>query len=167
VITRTLILGAAAAIMPTMALAAPTAASTPAAKSAPQPVNRAAFQANIDRNFQAIDTNKDGQLSSTELAVFEGQVQQRRIGVLRKNFEARFVSLDTNKDGQLTKAEFMAMAPTTSAAKPNGAATVIKLDLNKDGKVSIDEYRRPALANFDKADVNKDGVLSPGEGKRK
>ena len=160
-----------AATTPTLAAAQsapakPGAARPAAAQQQPQQApTRANAIKGLDANFKTVDTNGDGNLSSTELAAAEGKVQQRRIAARRAQHEAGFTKLDTNKDGSLSKAEFMAAAPTASSAAPNGASLVTQLDKNKDGKVTVDEYRAPVLATFDRADTNKDGVLSDAERK--
>ena len=157
-----------AAATPTLAAAQTTpaqpGANRPAAQQQ-QPTNRASVIRGLDANFKTVDTNGDGNLSSSELAAAEGKVQQRRIAARRTQHEATFTRLDTNKDGSLSKAEFMAAAPNAASASPNGAALVARLDANKDGRVTAEEYRAPVLATFDRADTNKDGVLSDAERK--
>jgi len=151
-------LSAAAAQAARPAAAQPKPAATPA----PAPT-RANLVKSTDAAFKSIDTNADGTLSAAELGVAEGKVQQQRIAQLRSRAEAEFAKLDTNKDGTLSKAEFMAVAPATSSATPNGAAIVTQLDKNKDGKVTADEFRAPRLTAFDRIDANHDGTLSPAE----
>jgi Ca2+-binding EF-hand superfamily protein len=142
-------------------------AAKPAAAQAAKPAAPAPTRANLvkqtDGAFKSIDTNADGTLSAAELGVAEGKVQQQRIAQLRSRAEAEFAKLDTNKVGSLSKAEFMAVAPQTSSATPNGAAIVTQLDKNKDGKVTADEFRAPRLTAFDRIDANHDGTLSPAE----
>ena len=163
------IAGALSAAAATPAIAAQAAPAKPGAArpaAAPQQQStRANVVKGLDTNFKAVDTNGDGNLSSTELAAAEGKVQQRRLAQRRAQHEAGFTRLDTNKDGSLSKAEFMAAAPTSSSAAPNGASLVTRLDANKDGRVTAEEYRGPVLAQFDRADTNKDGVLSEAERK--
>ncbi len=149
---------------PLTAAVAPAAAQAAKPAAAPTQVpTRANLVKQTDGSFKAIDTNSDGSLSAAELGVAEGKVQQQRIAQLRGRADAEFAKLDTNKDGQLSKAEFMAVAPTTSSAKPNGAAIVTTLDKNKDGKVTADEFRAPRLTAFDRLDTNHDGTLSQAE----
>jgi hypothetical protein len=52
---------------------------------------------------------------------------------------------------------------TLSSAAPSGAQALAQLDKNKDGKVSLDEYRAPKLASFDKLDTNHDGTINAAE----
>jgi len=156
----TIALGAGA---PALATAAPApAASKPAAAAQAAPT-RAALLRGLDTAFKNIDANGDGSISAAEAQATEGKIQQQQLARRRANIEAEFGKLDTNNDGQLRKAEFMAAAPTAPANAPNGAAVVAQLDKNKDGKVSIDEYRAPRLAIFDKLDTNKDGTISATE----
>ena len=91
------------------------------------------------------------------------KVLQNRAATVRSRLEAEFNKLDTNKDGSLSKAEFMAAAPGGPTTAPNGAPALAQLDKNKDGKVSLDEYRAPQLATFDKLDTNHDGTISAAE----
>jgi Ca2+-binding EF-hand superfamily protein len=159
------LLSSAALIL--LASGAPLSAAVAAQAAKPAAAAQAPTRANLvkqtDGAFKSIDTNADGTLSAAELGVAEGKVQQQRIAQLRSRAEAEFAKLDTNKDGSLSKAEFMAVAPQTSSATPNGAAIVTQLDKNKDGKVTADEFRAPRLTAFDRIDANHDGTLSPAE----
>lgn len=134
-----------------------------AAQPAQQQPNRATLLRNLDANFQSLDTNKDGSLSQAELAAAEAKAQQQRLAQVRAQADAQFTRLDTNRDGQLSKTEFMAAVPQRPAAAATGAGVLAQLDRNKDQKVSIDEYRTPMLAGFDRFDTNKDGTISPAE----
>lgn len=162
---RHISLAAAVALTATApAFAAAATGAGQAAKPASAEVQtRAGVLKNLDSNFKAIDTNGDGTLNSSELAVAEGKVQQQRLAAIRARVGNEFTKLDTNKDGQLSKAEFMAAAPQSASAAPNGANLVAQLDKNKDGKVSSDEYRTPMLSRFDAIDTNHDGALSATE----
>jgi len=143
-----------------LSVAAPALAQQPAA-SAPAPT-RAEIINSLQTNFKGLDSNGDGSLSQTEVAAAETKRLQQRAAQLRAQGEAQFGKLDTNRDGQLSRAEFLAAAPTLPAAG-NGATIVKQLDKNNDSKISIDEYRAPVLANFDRADTNKDGTISQAE----
>jgi Ca2+-binding EF-hand superfamily protein len=46
---------------------------------------------------------------------------------------------------------------------PDGSRLLARFDAKHDGKVTLEEYRAPALAAFDRLDKNHDGVLSPEE----
>ena len=142
---------------------APAKPAAAAAKPAAQPVTRAAVTKQLDGTFKAIDTNGDGTLTVQEISAAELKVLQQRAGAMRNRLDGEFTKLDTNKDGQLSKAEFLAGAPAGPTSAPNGAPALAQLDKNKDGKVSVDEYRAPRLAVFDKADTNHDGTISTAE----
>jgi hypothetical protein len=166
VLHRNLGLAAAAVLTASASLAAaptPARPGTNPQAAQQQAPTRAALLKGVDANFKAIDTNGDGTLNSAELGAAEGKVQQQRIAQIRGKLDAEFTKLDTNKNGSLDKNEFMAAAPNSSSATPNGAAIVTKLDANKDGRVSADEYRAPVLGTFDRMDTNHDGTLSTAE----
>lgn len=165
-----LMLAAAAALAgssPALATAVAAAPAKPTAKPAPKPAaqafTRVALTKQLDGTFKAVDTNGDGTLTAQEIGAAELKVLQQRAGAMRGRLDAEFTKLDTNKDGQLSKVEFMAAAPAGPTAAPNGAPALAELDKNKDGKVSLDEYRGPRLAVFDKADTNHDGTISTAE----
>ena len=164
---RYLMLGAsiaAAAAAPAFATAAPAPApkaATPA--PAAQPLTRAAMTKQIDGAFKTVDTNGDGTLSAAEIGAAELKVLQQRAGAVRSRMDAEFTKLDTNHDGQLSKVEFMAATPQGPTTAPNGAPVLARFDKNKDGKVTIDEYRAPQLATFDRLDTNHDGTISATE----
>ena len=81
---------------------------------------------------------------------------------MRQQVDTRFAQLDTNKDGQLSKAEFMAVAPTRTAAVGNGQNLLTPLDKNKDAKVSLDAsatFRHPEWAEYAKTEELDDRDL--------
>ena len=164
-IAAMLALATSAAAFATAAPAqAPRAAAPVKAPAAAQaPANRAAILKNLDANFKVVDTNGDGVLTQPEIVAAESKGVQQRLANVRSKMDAEFTKLDTNRDGQLNKAEFMAAAPTAPSSAPTGAGILAQLDKNKDGKISVDEYRAPVLARFDRADTNKDGAISPTE----
>lgn len=167
---RVSILAAAAVAVPAFSVSAnvaPTrnvaqAKAAPRAAAAPTVVTRTSFTKGIDARFAALDTNKDGSLSDSEIAAGQTQAVQRVRGAQHQRLEAQFKKLDTNKDGALSMAEF------TAAARPvrsNGSSEqrLKAIDSNKDGKVSLQEYRSRPLASFDRMDANKDGTVTAQE----
>ena len=50
------------------------------------------------------------------------------------------------------------MRPTSTPSR-----SCSKLDTNHDGKISVEEFRAPRVAAFNRADTNHDGVLTAQE----
>ena len=145
------------------ALAIPAAASAQQKQQAqaPQSETRANFASKVDGAFTAVDANKDGFVTRTEIMAMQTKELQALKARQQQQLDAEFKKLDTNHDNSLNLAEFKAAMPPLPAAAPD--APLARLDTNKDGKVSKDEYRNPKLADFDKADANHDGTLTTQE----
>jgi len=140
---------------------AQAATAQPGASAAPQAMTKAALTAQLDNNFNQVDTNKDKSLSQAEIQAVQAKNMAEAKAELDKRIAAEFAKLDSDKNGQLTLAEFKAFAP---GPKSQPAADLIKqLDRNGDGKVVQDEFRAAPLANFDRIDLNKDGTISADE----
>ena len=152
---------AAASAAPAVQLAQATQPKA-AASQAPKPMTKADFTKGIDSRFTAIDTNKDGSLSSAEIGAVQTRAMQQAAIAQQQKLEAEFKKLDTNKDNQVSLAEFKAALPPITA-RETPAQMLAQLDTNKDGKVSTAEYRTLPLANFDRMDANKDGTVTPQE----
>lgn len=129
--------------------------SKPAARTQPAPLTREAASAQLQAQFQALDTNKDGFLSQAEIAAGVQAQRARVIAAVRKQREAAFVAMDTNKDGQLSREEFLAGGPKFTGPVPDGSKALARFDTNKDGKVSLNEYLSVALAGFDRANATR------------
>jgi len=127
------------------------AGSSKPASTQPAPLTREAASAQLQAQFQALDTNKDGFLSQAEIAAGVQAQRARVIAAVRKQREAAFLAMDTNKDGQLSREEFLAGGPKFTGPAPNGSKALARFDTNKDGKVSQNEYLSVALAAFDRA----------------
>ena len=129
---------------------------------APQQISKADFTKNVDARFAVIDTNKDGNLSSAEIAAMQAKALADAAAAEQKQIEADFKKLDTNNDNSLSLAEFKAAAP---ALRPRQTAEqmLAELDANKDGKVTAAEYRSGPLAQFEKADADHNGILTAQE----
>lgn len=140
----------------------------------------------IAKNFDVMDTNKDGQVTLAERNGAINTYMQKQQAVqaqaatkARKDFEDRFAKADTNKDGALSKKEASsAAAPGFPVMNKNFDA----MDKDRNGKVTIserenflrDESRRQIdkqqaeaqkkfEASFAVADTNKSGGLSKKE----
>lgn len=147
-----------------IAAAAPLAAQTAGSAGAqPQTIARTAVVSDLSTSFKNLDTNKDGNLSQSEVAAAEAKMIQGRVAEIRADMEAQFAKADTNKDGQLSKAEFLAAGPKPPSTAPTGADIIGQLDTNKDGKISLAEFSAERLGDFDSLDTNHDGTLSVAE----
>jgi Ca2+-binding EF-hand superfamily protein len=142
--------------------AAPMTAQSPAAKWSPE-----AAQAKMLQHWMHADSDKDGQLSKTE-------VQAAGLRPLVQFFDF----IDTNKDGKLGEAELKAWA----AASTTGRQERPRHSMNPQGtppahgkdqphppheggmNYKTPEQRRADMQErFNKADTNKDGGLSKAE----
>ena len=153
------------------------------AKGPRGPETRAEAQAEAQKHFAMVDTNKDGAVTQAEAdaarAAMKGQWQKKR-GERRAEM---FGKLDTDKNGQLSPAEFNAPRPDRGKGDGEhrghmrghrggmmgggmmGGDMFARLDANKDGKVTLAEASAKRLEMFDKADANKDGTVTPEERK--
>jgi Ca2+-binding EF-hand superfamily protein len=87
---------------------------------------RQAVQSAVQTGFAAADTNRDGQLSNSE-------VNAAMSGIARQVAQASFQQADTDNDGQISQAEF-----EKAMAEPVRVAFAV-MDLNHDGKLSPQE----------------------------
>lgn len=147
--------GAPAATSQRPAQPAPTAA---APRTPPPPMAKAAFLANVDKEFEAMDTNKDKKLTKAEIEQFRvRQIATRR----QQQNRALFAQLDIDKNGYLSAQEFERVAGPSPTV--NVQPLMDKIDANKDQQVTPAEYRAGASADFDRLDTNRDGALSSAE----
>jgi Ca2+-binding EF-hand superfamily protein len=87
----------------------------------------------LARNFDAVDANKDGKLTSEEIraAFSKGTFTQD----MRARGDEMFKKADANNDGFLSEDE-------AARASPRMAQNFAQMDANKDGKLSRDEIRK-------------------------
>ena len=141
------------------ALASAASAQTPA--SASQPRTKAQLTQGLGQRFNVLDSNRDGNITKTEIEAAAARARQEADSTIAKRAEEGFKKLDTDKNGQLSLAEFKASIPPMQA-RP--ADTVLqRLDANKDGKITLQEFGAPTMAAFDRLDANKDGTVSDQE----
>ena len=84
----------------------------------------------LAKNFDQIDTNKDGQLSRDELKAFK----KAHKGDRKAKADERFKHADTNGDGKISKAE-------AEKGAPRLAKKFDAIDTNKDGQLTQEELR--------------------------
>ncbi len=152
----------------------------------------AAKHPRLAERFDAIDANKDGQLTQDELKAHlaangykdgrgghgnshskldtdGSKAISRSEAASHPRLAERFDAIDTNKDGQLTQDEMKAHRATSSDKdRAQNAEEVFKrLDADNSGGVSKAEAaQRPRLAkHFDAIDANKDGQITREEAK--
>lgn len=119
-------------------------------------LSRAEVDAGMPRmakDFDAIDTNKDGKITQDEMRAFgekrRAQMQSQRGGQggpggqggrrpdpeqMKQHFAEEFKKADTDGDGMLSKAE-------AEKSMPGLAKHFDQIDANKDGKITQDEIR--------------------------
>jgi hypothetical protein len=142
----------------------------PAAKA---PMTKAAMLARADARFDALDTNKDGQLSAEErkagMERARAAMAERRGGGERPDKAGRggqmaermLARVDTNGDGLISRAEHRAAAEARFA----------RMDANNNGVIDPEERRGPRMgkrgggagAMLRGADTNRDGAVSRAE----
>lgn len=85
----------------------------------------------LEKHFDEIDTNKDGQISKDEMRAFTKSRKQAR----KHKAEERFSKADTDHDGSLTRDE------ADKGGLKRIAQNFDAIDANKDGKVTKEELR--------------------------
>ena len=151
-------------VLPAFALLALAGPAFAQASDADQLKTRTGVVRVLESRFAGMDTNKDGIIDRTEAQAAQDRLQAEANANLLKEADAAFAELDKDHDGKLTQEEFRATAPKI---KPSDGqqALISRFDTNKDGKVSLSEYEKPLLAQFDGFDKNKDGRISDAEAK--
>ena len=129
-----------------------------APQSADEPLARADYLRLMDQEFAAYDADRDGVVTSAEVAAKLQQDLQMQ--ALQANRQL-FAQLDTNQDGMLSLQEFAALAATGQRADPS--QFMGRVDLDGDGNVTQVEHRRVMLGAFDAIDTNLDGIVTAAE----
>jgi Secreted protein acidic and rich in cysteine Ca binding region. len=139
----------------------PSPSSVPVVTQAAQrgaPVTKVAFLANVEKEFSAMDANKDKKLSKPEIEKFRRAALERQRVARSINL---FNRLDADKNGYLSREEFSHLAAPIPAI--NVQPLMTRADANRDQQLSEEEYRASATGDFDRLDINKDGILSAAE----
>lgn len=107
--------------------------------------------------FEVVDSNDDGRVSSSEYEVYVRAVYDR---------------MDGNADDKLTRAEVQAAETEFlsyvyaggtllgATAEPTTAEKMQRFDANKDGLIGQGEYADAGAAKFQKMDTNDNGELT-------
>lgn len=141
------------------ALTALAISSTGFAQSPPgDTIPRARFIAEMDSQFRTIDTDKNGQLSRTEIEQYQAVTAAAEAKARNR---ALFAELDANKNGQLSASEFAKLPAPAQAA--NAQPMLAQEDSNRDNQISLAEHRAATLANFDRIDTDRNGVVTAAE----
>jgi len=122
------------------------------------PIPRATFIADMDTQFRKMDADKNGQLTRTEIELFQ---KLTAVAEAQARNRALFAQLDADRNGQISPAEFAKVAAPPPVA--NGQPMIARMDSNRDRQVNLIEHRTATLANFDRLDTDKDGVVTPAE----
>lgn len=129
-----------------------------AVQSADDPLARSDYLRLMDQEFNALDTDGDGIV--TTLEVTTKQQNDLRTQSLEANRQL-FAQIDTNGDGMVSSQEFAALAP--SGQQTDGSQFMARVDLDRDGSVTLVEHRRVMLDTFDAIDADLDGVVTAAE----
>lgn len=86
------------------------------------------------RNFDAIDTNRDGDLAPEEIRAWLKAQRSRAKANTRSRFEEHFARADADGDGALSRAE-------AESAMPRIAAKFDRIDADRDGRLTREEMR--------------------------
>ncbi|MFN3991082.1 MAG: hypothetical protein ACK4IS_12565 [Erythrobacter sp.] len=133
-------------------------------------VTREQALAMANRQFDRIDTNKDGFIDAPEMAAHREKMQEWRNKRVAARADAPAAADDPAKAER--RARWAERAKERAAAGEGQSAGqrdakranwFARLDSDGDGMISRDEFTAPALKRFDRADANGDGVVTPEE----
>lgn len=126
--------------------------------SAPQPLARQQFIADMDNEFRKMDADKNGFLTRIEIEQYQKLVAMTEAQARNR---ALFAQLDSDRNGQISAAEFAKLVVPAQIA---GAQPMLnRMDGNRDQQVSLVEHRAATLVNFDALDADKDGIVTAAE----
>ena len=130
-----------------------------AAPAAAEPLTRQTFIAQMDAEFQRLDSDGNGMVVPEEITT--SQQRSAQAEAIRQN-QVVFAQLDANADGQLSPQEFAALA-NPSAIPVDATPLMTQFDTDRDGIITLVEYRIATQANFDRVDSDRDGVITDME----
>ncbi len=136
-----------------------SAANAQSSDTPGEPLSRAEFIVQMDREFSRFDQDGNGVVLPEEIAASQRQAAQAE--ALRQNRSA-FQNLDRDGDGTLSPDEFAALA-NPDALPINPDPLMQQFDSDRDGVVTLVEYRISTQANFDRIDSDRDGVVTSME----
>ncbi len=110
------------------------------------------------KGFDRLDTNKDGEISASEIAAGDARREARRAEHQSRRADM-LAAADTDGNGSVSREEMDAYRDAKRAARSP--------DKNGDGVVDRTEYLQKAQERFDRQDKNGDGVLSEDEQRRR
>ena len=174
-------------------LAQPTAPVAPARPMADKILTRAEVDAKVRASFARLDANRDGFLTTDEIAIGRGLRMANRqanngAGKAMRDPNAAFDRLDANRDGMINRDEFARgrqmrmekrIVVKRDGATPGqpgamrgkrgmrggmmGGGMLKMADANNDGRVTLQEATSGAMRHFDMVDTNRDGRITPEE----
>lgn len=117
-------------------------------------ISKEEFDAGYAKMFVTIDINKDGVISSEELAQFPQVMQALRT-------QQAFATMDKNNDGIISEEEFIQFSQARSAERSQ--RKFARIDTNNDGSISREEFANASAARFAARDMNDDDALAGDE----
>lgn len=125
---------------------------------APGPLSRSGFIRDMENDFAKMDADKNQQLTALEVERWQSAAQ---LESFKRRNRMIFSNLDVDRNGQISPSEFAALVPRT--APSNGRPMVAQMDKNNDTQISLIEYRRATVMNFDRLDTDTNGVVTQAE----
>ena len=175
----------AIALVATTAVAVAQPASAPAAP-AEKTMVRGDVQAMVRQHFTVMDTNRDGAITTAEVAARRAKTADHAVQLGKANRpgggwqgenivrdpNAAFDRLDANKDGMISRDEFAKgremriekrIVMREDGGGMGGGRMIVMADVNQDGRITLAEAEAMALQHFDKMDANHDGQVTREE----